>query len=200
MTTNNTQVDIEYLLQRLREANDILLRARTSLSVPGGVGNDHLDYLQDFHDISIVPFLQQIHQIENQINGLPDRDYFLEPIVTAFNSFRDLAQQLERIIRESREAPTDREAVERLSQIIIAANHFNAEAVCPICTEPFQLGDDARQMPCHEAHIFHARCLLPWLERRNSCPICRARLLTSMNASPDSVGDAFDVSTTSNNG
>ncbi|XP_057814673.2 probable E3 ubiquitin-protein ligase RHC1A [Cryptomeria japonica] len=68
----------------------------------------------------------------------------------------------------------DRGDVERLTQIIIAANHVDRE--CSICTEPFQVGEDARQMPCHESHIFHAHCLLRWLESSNSCPICRTRI------------------------
>ncbi|XP_057814638.1 E3 ubiquitin-protein ligase RDUF1-like [Cryptomeria japonica] len=87
-----------------------------------------------------------------------------------------------------------------LAQIIIAADHVNAESECSICTEPFQVGDDARQMPCHESHIFHARCLLPWLKRRNTCPTCRTRLVRPINATPDSQNEEFVTSRTSNNG
>ncbi|GLJ07926.1 hypothetical protein SUGI_0077560 [Cryptomeria japonica] len=72
------------------------------------------------------------------------------------------------------------ERVERLTQIIIAANYVNAESECSICTEPFRLEEDARQMPCHQSHIFHTHCLSRWLERSNSCPICRAPLLRSI--------------------
>ena len=32
------------------------------------------------------------------------------------------------------------------------------------------------KMPC--SHIFHEYCLIPWLEKHNSCPTCRFELET----------------------
>ena len=29
-------------------------------------------------------------------------------------------------------------------------------------------------MPC--SHLFHDECLVPWLERHNTCPVCRFEL------------------------
>ncbi|XP_059067106.1 E3 ubiquitin-protein ligase AIP2-like [Cryptomeria japonica] len=176
MTTSNTEVDnVGALLQQLTDTNDAIQNsislARTLLSLPVGVSNDPLNYLETFQEISIIPLVRQFNRLVSQINGLPERDYFRESIDTVYNSFRYLAQLVGRIIRQSRESshvdfPADREDVERLTQIIIAANHVNAESECSICTEPFQLGEDARQMPCHQSHIFHTHCLLPWLERQ----------------------------------
>ncbi|GLJ07929.1 hypothetical protein SUGI_0077660 [Cryptomeria japonica] len=98
------------------------------------------------------------------------------------------------------ELQSHREVVGRLTQIIIAANHVNAECQYSICTEPFHLRDDARQMPCHESHIFHTRCLLQWLVRRDNCPICRTHLLRPVNGRADFESNEFVTSTTSNNG
>ncbi|XP_057814548.2 E3 ubiquitin-protein ligase RDUF2-like [Cryptomeria japonica] len=139
--------------------------------------------LQQVHNFSIIPLLQEFHLLVCESSGLPDCDSFHEQIDTVYSSFRDLTQLIRRLVEEAREcmvrgSPADKEAVEALLKLTIAVNFVNEESHCSICTEAFQLGEDALQMPCHQAHIFHSRCLLPWLERRNTCPICRAPLVT----------------------
>ncbi|KAK2641070.1 hypothetical protein Ddye_022833 [Dipteronia dyeriana] len=43
--------------------------------------------------------------------------------------------------------------------------------VCGVCQEDMQRGDDARAMDC--MHVFHHDCILHWLHRNNTCPLCR---------------------------
>lgn len=46
---------------------------------------------------------------------------------------------------------------------------------CRICMEPFQVGDVVaipKYAACNHFN-FHSQCILPWLVRNNSCPICR---------------------------
>ncbi|XP_015087971.1 uncharacterized protein LOC107031202 [Solanum pennellii] len=43
---------------------------------------------------------------------------------------------------------------------------------CPVCQEEFKDGNDVITTCC--SHMFHTRCLLPWLSKNNSCPTCRA--------------------------
>lgn len=45
---------------------------------------------------------------------------------------------------------------------------------CPVCLLPYD--DVIIEMPC--THCFHKDCLLPWLQKTNSCPVCRYELLT----------------------
>eukprot|EP01122_Echinamoeba_exundans_P000191 TRINITY_DN10169_c0_g1_i1.p1 TRINITY_DN10169_c0_g1~~TRINITY_DN10169_c0_g1_i1.p1 ORF type:complete len:196 (+),score=33.73 TRINITY_DN10169_c0_g1_i1:49-636(+) len=47
---------------------------------------------------------------------------------------------------------------------------------CTICTEKFKLEDEAKQFPCK--HLFHEDCIIQWLEKNNSCPLCRHELPT----------------------
>lgn len=42
---------------------------------------------------------------------------------------------------------------------------------CPICMEPVTTGELTLNLPC--LHGFHEQCVLPWLLRNASCPICK---------------------------
>ncbi|KAL0927218.1 hypothetical protein M5K25_001380 [Dendrobium thyrsiflorum] len=50
----------------------------------------------------------------------------------------------------------------------------SAGAQCPVCTEDFQIGEEVKQLPCK--HVYHKSCIVPWLQMRNSCPVCRSKL------------------------
>ncbi|XP_009593953.1 E3 ubiquitin-protein ligase RDUF2 [Nicotiana tabacum] len=72
--------------------------------------------------------------------------------------------------------PASKAAVESLPTIEILNNHIATESYCAVCKEPFELGTEAREMPCK--HLYHSDCILPWLSLRNSCPVCRHELPT----------------------
>lgn len=40
--------------------------------------------------------------------------------------------------------------------------------------DEFELGTGASQLPCE--HFFHKDCIVPWLNRSNTCPLCRHKL------------------------
>lgn len=43
---------------------------------------------------------------------------------------------------------------------------------CPVCLEPLRgAGEVTAAHAC--GHVFHAPCIEPWLDRRDSCPVCR---------------------------
>lgn len=66
--------------------------------------------------------------------------------------------------------PAQKEAVEAMPTITIEENSIQ----CSVCLEEFEVGTQARQMPCK--HSFHGDCILPWLELHSSCPVCRYQL------------------------
>ncbi|KAF3778301.1 E3 ubiquitin-protein ligase RING1-like [Nymphaea thermarum] len=51
-----------------------------------------------------------------------------------------------------------------------------AKKVCVICQDEFGKEGSLAAMPCD--HEFHERCIVGWLERANSCPLCRCQLPT----------------------
>ncbi|MCL7038885.1 hypothetical protein MKW94_014549 [Papaver nudicaule] len=64
-----------------------------------------------------------------------------------------------------------------LPVIEISDSHVSKE--CAVCNESFELGSKATEMPWK--HIYHADCILPWLSKRNSCPVCRQELPTHID-------------------
>ncbi|KAG9484888.1 RING finger protein 122-like isoform X2 [Eleutherodactylus coqui] len=42
--------------------------------------------------------------------------------------------------------------------------------VCAVCLEEFKLTEELGLCTC--THAFHTKCLMKWLEVRNSCPMC----------------------------
>ena len=51
---------------------------------------------------------------------------------------------------------------------------------CSICCEQYQVGDSVTPFPTCE-HLFHARCINPWLLKSSLCPLCRFNLRRTFN-------------------
>ena len=56
---------------------------------------------------------------------------------------------------------------------------------CAICQEEFDEETPVIQMPCHIKHIFHGHCIRDWLNRQNSCPLCKQKLEVPADEMPD---------------
>uniref|UniRef100_A0A803MP26 RING-type E3 ubiquitin transferase n=1 Tax=Chenopodium quinoa TaxID=63459 RepID=A0A803MP26_CHEQI len=65
--------------------------------------------------------------------------------------------------------PASKSAVEGLPIVKVTEELLLSDSSqCAVCMDEFQLGAEAKQMPCK--HVFHSDCILPWLELHNSCP------------------------------
>ncbi|CDP07382.1 unnamed protein product [Coffea canephora] len=47
---------------------------------------------------------------------------------------------------------------------------------CAVCKDIVGVGEMVKKLPC--GHGYHGDCIIPWLESRNSCPVCRYELPT----------------------
>jgi E3 ubiquitin-protein ligase RNF115/126 len=97
----------------------------------------------------------------NHLYGIPMRDYILGPGLEML-----LQHLLDGDLTRHGTPPAQKEAVEAMPRVKIE------EIVgCSVCLEDFNIGDEAREMPCK--HCFHHDCIVPWLEIHSSCPVCR---------------------------
>ncbi|KAK7261501.1 hypothetical protein RIF29_27814 [Crotalaria pallida] len=87
--------------------------------------------------------------------------------------------------------PAAKSSIESMPTIEISDEHVDLETHCAVCTEQFELGSEAREMPCK--HLYHSDCIIPWLSLRNSCPVCRHELPSDQNtASENRINGQID--------
>ncbi|XP_013410592.1 RING finger protein 24-like [Lingula anatina] len=60
--------------------------------------------------------------------------------------------------------------------------------VCPVCLDEFKLKEKIALCLCR--HAFHLKCLLQWLEQRNSCPMCNTQVRRNPNERSGLVANA----------
>ena len=49
---------------------------------------------------------------------------------------------------------------------------------CSICFEDIILEENLYQIPCR--HNFHIKCINEWLEKKDTCPLCRSNLFENI--------------------
>ncbi|XP_050373045.1 E3 ubiquitin-protein ligase MPSR1-like [Argentina anserina] len=54
---------------------------------------------------------------------------------------------------------------------------------CPICLDIFDVGGEAKQMPCN--HLFHGNCVEKWLQAHGTCPVCRYTMPADEEEEPE---------------
>ena len=58
-----------------------------------------------------------------------------------------------------------------------------AAAMCSVCYVEFDAAVEVTVLPCDDKHVFHSACIRPWLDMRDSCPLCKTRLKTALSGS-----------------
>ncbi|OZC07131.1 zinc finger, C3HC4 type [Onchocerca flexuosa] len=72
---------------------------------------------------------------------------------------------------EGGSTPVDPKLLANLPMTMVESKHIESGAQCTTCMETFKKDESVAILECQ--HIFHRDCILPWLRRHNTCPICR---------------------------
>ncbi|KAF0906302.1 hypothetical protein E2562_009673 [Oryza meyeriana var. granulata] len=72
--------------------------------------------------------------------------------------------------------PAARSAIEALPSAVVAAGEEGEGEECAVCRDGVAAGERVKRLPC--SHRYHEECIMPWLDVRNSCPLCRFELPT----------------------
>merc|ERR1719353_1182360 len=75
--------------------------------------------------------------------------------------------------------PAAARIIRTLPEVAITKSDLDTEATnseCAICLEPQIVGNAATKLPC--AHLFCRDCIVDWLKKNCTCPVCRYELET----------------------
>lgn len=114
----------------------------------------------------LVEFLNDALGFRRENGG----DYFVGPGVEEF--FEQLTSASDQRVPP----PASRSYIDALPTVKISKKDVRSDSHCPVCKEKFELGSQAKKLPCK--HLYHSECIVPWLEQRSSCPVCRQELTT----------------------
>jgi len=64
--------------------------------------------------------------------------------------------------------------IESLRDVSLNLDMICSQPSCPICSEDYHVAEKATRIPC--GHFYHRDCIMPWLESKRTCPICRYEL------------------------
>jgi hypothetical protein len=78
---------------------------------------------------------------------------------------------------------TDLEKHALLKKIEIDTDQICSQPSCPICGEDYVPKEETVQIQC--SHFFHESCVMPWLEMKHSCPICRFEISENIPSTDD---------------
>ncbi|KAG6492866.1 hypothetical protein ZIOFF_047834 [Zingiber officinale] len=120
-----------------------------------------------FDDRALEELLNEQHSLGVRRAGMPD--YFVG---------QGLDELIEHMMSNDRRGPppASQSSIDAMPTIKINQRHHQGESHCPVCKEMFEVGSEAREMPCK--HLYHTECIIPWLEQHNSCPVCRFKMPT----------------------
>ena len=72
---------------------------------------------------------------------------------------------------EGKPPPLTKGMTDRLQKTQVTVEMLCDQPRCPICSEDYVVTEEVLRVPC--SHYFHSACVMPWLEAKRTCPMCR---------------------------
>uniref|UniRef100_A0A914I4I0 RING-type domain-containing protein n=1 Tax=Globodera rostochiensis TaxID=31243 RepID=A0A914I4I0_GLORO len=119
--------------------------------------------------------------IHGNLNDYAWGEHGLDNVLTALLNQFDVAQQPTRLTPED---------IAKLPMSKVMQKQVDNGTQCTTCMETFVLDETVAKLDC--GHIFHPDCLKPWLQRNNTCPICRKEIDPSKWVDPILDVDELD--------
>ncbi|GFV88560.1 e3 ubiquitin-protein ligase RNF126 [Trichonephila clavipes] len=104
----------------------------------------------------------------------------VEPEFVSFRYFDDynvdeevdaLASQLLDEVEIVGPPPLPKDQIKAMPTVVVNSEFLEKGVQCTVCMDDFSLREKAKQLPC--SHLYHEKCITPWLERQATCPNCR---------------------------
>nr|CAB3265634.1 RING finger protein 150 [Phallusia mammillata] len=57
---------------------------------------------------------------------------------------------------------------------------LSGDVMCAVCIENYKINDVIRKLPC--GHLYHKKCVDPWLESKQTCPMCKVNVIKTLAA------------------
>ncbi|KAK4801325.1 hypothetical protein SAY86_021812 [Trapa natans] len=145
----------------------------------GQIGRSGLILLHDFEGVIRLRFRGRTQENDHIISTNWIESYYGNP--GDYLDARGFDELLEHLAENdsSRRGPPPASisCLNSLPLIVINKEHVKHDSItCAICKDTLTVGSKANQLPC--SHLYHPSCIFPWLNSRNSCPLCRYELPT----------------------
>jgi hypothetical protein len=88
-------------------------------------------------------------------------------------------EQLQSSLEDEMKQGLPKEMIEKVKRMKMGKSGQD----CSVCSDGFRKGEKIRKLPCK--HIFHDKCIMPWLDKNSTCPNCRFNLLEFFTENPD---------------
>lgn len=110
------------------------------------------------------PLFDQFFGQAPMAGGANPRDYFQ-------GNMNDLLAQMHRQHEAENGKPPAAKSVIDMLPTTCLTKVPDDEGVCAVCQDKYCVGDTVCKLPC--GHEYHKDCVVPWLERHCTCPVCR---------------------------